>query len=109
MAIGTADKTRDVRMVAIGKPIDNPRTMRCTGYVGAWDFTATSFDLELTILDRVSKQPLATKTFIGQPSCPPTVVSGPGTPPAAHSGPSHKTMIAWVSSQLPSLAKKLAN
>jgi hypothetical protein len=106
-AIGTAEKTRDVRMVAIGKQIDNARTKRCTGYAGAKDFTATSFDLELSIVDRVTKQPLATKTFTGQPSCPQTVVTGPGTPPAAHTGPSHKTMIGWVSSQLPALAKKL--
>jgi hypothetical protein len=105
-AIGTADKTHDVRMVAIGRPIDNPRTKRCTGYIGAADFTATSFDLELSIVDRVTKQTLATKTFTGQPSCPQTVVTGPGTPPGDHSGPSHKTMIAWVSSQLPALAKK---
>jgi hypothetical protein len=105
-AIGTAEKTRDVRLVAIGKQIDNKRTKRCTGYVGAKDFTATSFDLELSIVDRVTKQSLATKTFVGQPSCPQTVVTGPGTPPAAHTGPSHKPMIAWVSSQLPALAKK---
>ncbi len=107
VAIGTADKTKDVRLVVLGTQIPNQRTRRCTGYAGAKDFTATSFDLEVSIVDRVTKQPLATKTFAGQPTCPQTVVTGPETPPGSHTGPSHKTMIAWVSAQLPTLVKKL--
>ncbi|MGE0403716.1 MAG: hypothetical protein AB7T06_43820 [Kofleriaceae bacterium] len=55
----------------------------------------------------MTKQTLATKTFAGKPACPQFVYSGPNAPPASHTGPPHKAMTAWVSSQLPALAKKL--
>lgn len=106
-AIGDAEKTRDVRLVVLGQTSANPRTKRCSGYVGAPDFTATSYDVELSLVDRLTKQPLATKKFTGQPSCPRTVVISPGKTPSWAAGPDAEAMRAWVGSQLKPLAKKL--
>jgi hypothetical protein len=106
-AMGDAAKTRDVRLVVLGEMTENSRTRRCTGYVGAPDFTATSYDVELQLVDRSSKQPVAKKKFLGQPACPRTVLSGPSNPPAHAEGPDSDVMRGWVLAQLKPLAKTL--
>lgn len=107
-ALGKAEKTRDVRLVVLGELTANPRTKKCSGYVGAPDFTATSYDVQLKLVDRLTKQPAASKKFTGQPACPKTVLSGPSTPPAHAEGPDGEAMRAWVLDQLAPLSKKLA-
>lgn len=106
-AMGDAAKTRDVRLVVLGEMTENTRTKRCSGYVGAPDFTATSYDVELQLIDRLSKQPVAKKKFTGQPACPRTVLSGPSNPPAHAEGPDSAAMRGWVLAQLKPLAKTL--
>lgn len=105
-AMGDAPKLRDVRLVVLGERKDNPRTRKCTGYAGAKDFVAGSYDVELRIVDRLTKAELAKRTFTGQPACPKTVVATNGVASWAE-GPTRKPMEDWVKSQLKPLSKKL--
>lgn len=104
-ALGTAAKVRDVRFIVSGTKTDNARTRKCSGYIGARDFTATSYDLTLAIVDRQTKQPVATKKFLGQPICPSTVITSAGSVPSHTEGPSMTAMRAWVTSEVTRLAK----
>ncbi len=104
-ALGTAPKVRDVRFVVTGAMTPNARTRRCTGYIGARDFTATSYDDELTITDRFTKQVVATKKFPGQPACPSTVITSAGSGPSHAEGPSMTAMRGWVLTEVRRLAK----
>lgn len=104
-ALGTADKVRDVRFVVTGTMTPNNRTRRCGGYIGAQDFTATSYDDELTITDRFTKQVVATKKFAGQPACPKTVFTSAGSGPSHAEGPSMTAMRSWVTSEVARLGK----
>ena len=106
-ALGTAARTRDVRLVVLAEMFANDKTRRCTGYIGAKDFTATSYDVELKIVDRVTKEALVTRRFAGNAACPREVVVGPGMPAAYSGGPDGLGYDRWVRSQLAPLAKKL--
>ncbi|MEM7160526.1 MAG: hypothetical protein AAF799_47255 [Myxococcota bacterium] len=104
-ALGTAGTVADVRFVTTVTAIPNNRTKRCTGYVGAPDFTATAHDETIQIIDRFTREALAEKTFQGRPSCPRSVVSGPNYAPSSDSGPSSKAMKKWVRSKMSKLAR----
>lgn len=106
MALGDAKQVRDVRFVVVGEMSANERTMRCGGYVGASDFDAGSYDVKIDVVDRVTKQVVATQKFAGQPSCPTTVYVSQGQAPSHSSGPSHEVMQAWVVAQLPRLVRE---
>lgn len=105
-ALGEAPRVRDVRLLAIAELEPNPRTRRCSGYLGARDFVATSYDVQLAIIDRLTLEVVATRAFTGQPACPKTVVATRGQAEHAE-GPSYPAMKQWVLSQLKPLSKKL--
>lgn len=104
-ALGTAEKVRDVRFIVTGTKTENTRTRRCSGYLGARDFTATSYDISLSIVDRQTKQPVATKKFQGQPACPSTVITSGRSGPSHAEGPSMAAMRRWVTGEVTRLAK----
>lgn len=105
-ALGTAPLVRDVRLIVVGEMKLNGRTKKCSGYPGVRPFVATSYDLELKIIDRHTREAVARKNFVGQAACPPFVAATNGE--AAHSeGPSYAAMKPWVLSQLGPLSKKL--
>ena len=104
-ALGTADTVADVRFVSTVTETPNDRTKRCTGYVGAPDFTATAHDETVRIIDRFTQQTVAEKTFQGRPGCPRSVVSGPNMAPSSDSGPSGKAMKSWVRGKMKKLAR----
>jgi len=106
-ALGTAARVKDVRMVVLGQAIANDKTRRCTGYAGAKDFTATSYDVTLDIVDRFANKSLASKRFAGRLACPRTVVLGPGVDAGHSEGPDGAAMEKWVVSQLGPLARSL--
>lgn len=104
--LGTAPLVRDVRLIVVGEPRLNSRTKKCSGYSGAKDFVATSYDLEVQLIDRVSREVVAKKNFVGQPACPQTIYATNGEA-AWSEGPSYASMQQWVASQLGPVSKKL--
>lgn len=105
-ALGEAPAVRDVRLVVLGERSANTRTRKCSGYAGAKDFIAGSYDVELRIVDRLTRDELAKRVFTGQPACPTAVVATNGVASWAE-GPPRKVMTDWVASQLKPLSKKL--
>lgn len=104
--LGTATLVRDVRLIVVGESKLNSRTRKCSGYAGVKPFVATSYDLEVKLIDRVSREVVAQKNFIGQPACPQTIYATNGEA-AWSEGPSYAAMKQWVTAQLGPVSKKL--
>lgn len=106
-ALGTAEKVRDVRWVAVVDTELNGKTRTCGGYIGVSAVTVNAYDATVRIVDRFTGATMTQKTFKGTTRCPRTVYAKPGEKVVQQTGPSVSAMQKWTVGQLKRLPKTL--